>query len=212
MKNVFSLDSPLIQTLSFVFDLILVNMLYILCCIPVVTIGAARAALYTCGNLWAEKDDAGATTFLKAFFKNLKTATPVWLILLAVGAFLVWDVWLLSVNSIPVEWLLWVLIAVPLVAYVIVAQSKGYGGQVPIAVAFSPDGEVTSITAMSNSETPGLGSRIAEESYIGQYVGKPAAALDASEVDLISGATISSKAALSAFNIATTVFEEVQNG
>jgi len=121
MKNIFSLDSPLIQTLSFVFDLILVNMLYILCCIPVVTIGAARAALYTCGNLWAEKDDAGATTFLKAFFKNLKTATPVWLILLAVGAFLVWDVWLLSVNSIPLEWLLWVLIAVPLVAYVIVA-------------------------------------------------------------------------------------------
>lgn len=98
------------------------------------------------------------------------------------------------------------------VGYVIVAQSKGYGGQVPIAVAFSPDGEVTSITAMSNSETPGLGSRIAEESYIGQYVGKPATALDASEVDLISGATISSKAALSAFNIATTVFEEVQNG
>ena len=79
-------------------------------------------------------------------------------------------------------------------------------------MAFSPDGEVTSITAMSNSETPGLGSRIAEESYIGQYVGKPATALDASEVDLISGATISSKAALSAFNIATTVFEEVQNG
>lgn len=98
------------------------------------------------------------------------------------------------------------------VGYVVVAQSKGYGGQVPIAVAFSPEGEVTSITAMQNSETPGLGTRIAEESYIGQYVGKPAAALDAAEVDLISGATISSKAALSAFNIAVQAFEEVQNG
>ena len=98
------------------------------------------------------------------------------------------------------------------VGYVVVAQSKGYGGQVPIAVAFTPDGVVMSITTMANSETPGLGSRIAEESYIGQYVGKDAAPLEAADVDLISGATISSKAALSAFNIATAVFEEVQNG
>ena len=98
------------------------------------------------------------------------------------------------------------------IAIVVVAQSKGYGGQVPIAVAFSPEGEVLSITTMPNSETPGLGSRIAEESYIGQYVGKPAATLAAEDVDLISGATISSKAALSAFNVAVQVFEEVLNG
>ena len=95
------------------------------------------------------------------------------------------------------------------VAYVIVAQSKGYGGQVPIAVAFDAAGSVKSITAMSNDETPGLGTKIAQESYIGQYVGKEAAPLEASDVDLISGATISSKAALSAFNIAVEAYEEV---
>ena len=98
------------------------------------------------------------------------------------------------------------------VAYVVVAQSKGYGGQVPIAVAFTPDATVLSITTMPNSETPGLGSRIAEEFYIGQYVGKPAQTLAVEDIDVISGATISSKAALSAFNIAVQVFEEVQNG
>lgn len=93
-----------------------------------------------------------------------------------------------------------------------VAQSKGYGGQVPIAVAFDMEGTVMSITTMPNSETPGLGSRIAEEFYIGQYVGKPAAPLAVEDIDVISGATISSKAALSAFNIAVQVYEEVQNG
>ena len=98
------------------------------------------------------------------------------------------------------------------VAYVVVPQSKGYGGQVPIAVAFTPDATVLSITTMPNSETPGLGSRIAEEFYIGQYVGKPAQTLAVEDIDVISGATISSKAALSAFNIAVQVFEEVQNG
>ena len=93
--------------------------------------------------------------------------------------------------------------------YVIVAQSKGYGGQVPIAVAFGTDGTVLSITAMANDETPGLGTKIANDSYIGQYVGLAAQPTDAGSIDLISGATISSKAALSAFNIAVEAYEEV---
>ena len=79
----------------------------------------------------------------------------------------------------------------------------------PIAVAFAPKGTVKAITAMSNDETPGLGTKIANESYIGQYVGKPAQALTADDVDLISGATISSKAALAAFDIAVEAYEEV---
>ena len=94
-------------------------------------------------------------------------------------------------------------------AYVIVAQSKGYGGQVPIAVAFAPKGTVKSITAMPNNETPGLGTKIANDSYIGQYVGMSAEPTMAEDVDLISGATISSKAALAAFNIAVEAYEEV---
>ena len=53
-------------------------------------------------------------------------------------------------------------------------------------------------------------SRIAEDSYIGQYVGLTAAPVTADDIDLISGATISSKAALSAFNIAVEAFEEVR--
>lgn len=96
------------------------------------------------------------------------------------------------------------------VAYVIVAQSKGYGGQVPIAVAFGADGDVTSIAAMSNSETPGLGTKIANESYIGQYVGRAAEPTAAESIDMISGATISSKAALAAYNIAVQAYEEVR--
>lgn len=96
------------------------------------------------------------------------------------------------------------------IAHVIVAQSKGYGGQVPIAVAFGTDGTVISITTMANDETPGLGTKIANDSYIGQYVGLAAESITADDIDLISGATISSKAALSAFNIAVTAYEEVR--
>lgn len=95
-------------------------------------------------------------------------------------------------------------------AHVIVAQSKGYGGQVPIAVAFGTDGTVLSITAMANDETPGLGTKIAQESYLGQYVGLQARPADEGDIDLISGATISSKAALAAFNTAVAAYEEVR--
>lgn len=94
-------------------------------------------------------------------------------------------------------------------AYVIVAQSKGYGGQVPIAVAFTPDGAVKAITVMSNDETPGLGTKVADDSYIGQYVGLTAGPLDAGDIDLISGATISSKAVLAAYGVAVEAYEEV---
>lgn len=96
------------------------------------------------------------------------------------------------------------------VGTIVVAQSKGYGGQVPIAVGFATDGTVASILAMSNDETPGLGTRIAEEAYIGQYVGRDASQVDESSIDLISGATISSEAALAAFNNAVEVYQEVK--
>lgn len=96
------------------------------------------------------------------------------------------------------------------IAHIIVAQSKGYGGPVPIAVAFGQDGTVRSITAMSNEETPGLGTKVADDSYIGQYVGLAAGSVTADDIDLISGATISSKAALAAFNTAVAAYEEVR--
>ena len=92
---------------------------------------------------------------------------------------------------------------------IIVAQSKGYGGQVPIAVAFDETGTVSNITTMPNDETPGLGTKIADDSYIGQYVGLSPDPITANDIDLISGATISSKAALAAFNIAVEAYEEV---
>ena len=97
------------------------------------------------------------------------------------------------------------------VGWVVVAQAKGYGGPVPVAVAFDMSGTVKNVMCMPNDETPGLGTRIAEDEYMHQYVDKPAETLEAEAVDLISGATISSKAALAAFNVAVESYEEVSS-
>ena len=93
--------------------------------------------------------------------------------------------------------------------YVITAQSRGYGGQVPAAVAFSTDGTVLSVTMLDNSETPGLGQKVKDEAFSGQFSGMPATEFTIDDIDAIAGATISSKAAVSAINLAIEAYQEI---
>ena len=92
MKNLFHYDNPLVQLLTVLADIILTNLLCILCCLPVVTAGASIAATYkvmlnlsqdTGGGIW--------NTFFTAFRENFKQATAVWLVTLLVTASLVCD-------------------------------------------------------------------------------------------------------------------------
>lgn len=79
------IDSPIFHILCTLFDLVILNLLYVLCCIPVVTIGAATTALY--GTILALCHDEGHlyTLFLRIFFRRFKQATIWWLLwLLAV--------------------------------------------------------------------------------------------------------------------------------
>ena len=55
--------------------------------------------------------------------------------------------------------------------WVITAQARGYGGQVPAAVAFSPEGEILRVIMMPNEETPGLGQKVTEPDFAGQFSG-----------------------------------------
>lgn len=96
------------------------------------------------------------------------------------------------------------------IGYVVVAEAQGYGGELPIAVSFFLDGSVGSIVAMDNEETPGLGKRVAEPDFSDQFVGRPAEEVALADVDTISGATISSKAYVLAFNRAIEAYQEVQ--
>ena len=46
MRDFFNIESPFMQLLTRVGDLIIVNVLFLVCCVPIVTIGAAIAALH----------------------------------------------------------------------------------------------------------------------------------------------------------------------
>ncbi len=87
--KMFQQDSPLMRGLAFAFDLIAVNMLFLLCCLPVVTIGASCTALHAMARrLLAGNDIKLAANFRRLFAANLRQATLAWLPLLAVGALL----------------------------------------------------------------------------------------------------------------------------
>ena len=74
------IESPVFHILCTLFDLVVLNLLYVLCCIPVVTVGAATTALY--GTILAMLHDEGHlyTLFLRIFCRCFKQATIWWLL------------------------------------------------------------------------------------------------------------------------------------
>lgn len=84
--NFFSYESKPMQILMQVGDLIILNFLYILCCLPIFTIGAAQAGLYSgIKTLQDPEDDTNCSTaFFKGFKNGFGKITVAWLVLFAV--------------------------------------------------------------------------------------------------------------------------------
>lgn len=90
MGNIFSADGLLGRILGRFTDLLTVSILWLICSIPLVTLGASTTALYTM-TLRMVRGDEGKWTeaFFKAFRRNLKQATVIHVILTMVGV-LIW--------------------------------------------------------------------------------------------------------------------------
>ena len=74
MRGVFNPDSPMMRALGVVWDLIVLNLLFLVCCIPVVTIGPAITALhYVTTKMAGEKDGTPVVgNFFKSFRANFR--------------------------------------------------------------------------------------------------------------------------------------------
>lgn len=81
-----------------------------------------------------------------------------------------------------------------IIGYAFKAAGKGYSSVVETMVGMDLGGNVAAVKILSQNETPGLGSRVAEPSWTGQFSGK--SVLGLSEVQAITGATISSRAVI----------------
>lgn len=89
--------------LSVIGDLIILNLMFILCSIPVFTVGAAEVACYSCivRMLRGEKVGLSISGFFRDFVANFKKATLAWLIELLCFLILAGDVWFAVIYSEP---------------------------------------------------------------------------------------------------------------
>ena len=117
----FSYESPFSPILLKLCYSCYLNLLWMICSIPIVTLGASTTALYytTLKIARGEEETSVARMFFRSFRENFRQSTVLWLILLAVGAFLAGDGYILyhlrasSTGAVAVMWaiLLAVLIA-----------------------------------------------------------------------------------------------------
>ena len=95
MSSIFNIDSPLMSFLNRLADLIILNLLYIVCCLPIFTVGAATSALYYQVMKMSKNEESYAFRgFFKAFKENFRKETPAWLILLVIGLLLCMDLYI----------------------------------------------------------------------------------------------------------------------
>ena len=92
MKELFNLNSPWVQRFAMLTNLVILNILWLVCCIPVVTAGAATTALYyTIFQYHTKVDDAVLQPFFHGLRSNFKQSTLLLLPILAILGLLGFD-------------------------------------------------------------------------------------------------------------------------
>lgn len=107
------------------------------------------------------------------------------------------------------------------IGYVVTVTAKdGSQSTITFSVGIQSDGTVNGYSVTSIAETPGLGMKVEDESFYSQFEGKLVDAFSVvknapasdSEIEAISGATISSKAITNGVNAALTYFRSELGG
>lgn len=100
-----------------------------------------------------------------------------------------------------------------------ITSKEGYGGDISFSVGISIEGTITGISVLSISETPGLGMKAKEDSFLNQYLDKNGMFVVKEEpeageevIDAISGATITSRAMTNGVNGALVAYSIYTGG
>lgn len=92
MNQLFNPDGPIIQFITRLFDLIVLNIIFLILSIPIITTGASVTALYyVLLKVFRGEEPYILRNFFKAFRQNFRQSTIIWLILLAAAGFLAMD-------------------------------------------------------------------------------------------------------------------------
>lgn len=120
MEQFFDPESWIMVKLAQLGDLIILNLLYILTSIPIITLGASTTALYAVMKTADENVYSSSVfkNYFRAFFKNFKKSTLIFLILLIPGAVVAVNLYILLIGLMEDSVVNYVLCAIPIVVFV----------------------------------------------------------------------------------------------
>ncbi len=104
------------------------------------------------------------------------------------------------------------------VGYCVKVAPRGYGGTIEMIVGFDNFGAVKGVKIVSMSETSGIGTKINEPDFIENFIGRTQTVIgdkkvtDKNTVQIISGATKSSKAFIRGMNVAIEIGSQLAGG
>lgn len=122
MGNFFDPDGGVMKALSRIADLAILNILWMLFCLPVVTAGAATTALfYMCLKMVKNREGYLIRGFAKAFKDNFRKSTIIWIVFLAILLVLGGDFWIMCnwENTLRYPMLVLIILALLLVVFIL---------------------------------------------------------------------------------------------
>lgn len=109
--KIFDLDSPLMNVLNKMADLMWLNILTLICCIPIVTVGAAFTSMHYVALKIVRNEESYITrSFFRSFKTNFRQATLIWLLILLIAAVLGGDYYIITKSGIQFSSVLVILI------------------------------------------------------------------------------------------------------
>lgn len=86
-------ENPFFQFMNTLVEFIVLNILFLLCSLPIFTIGASITALYSTTMKYAKNEQGYVVrSFFNAFRKNFKQSTLIWIFLMILGSVLVFNI------------------------------------------------------------------------------------------------------------------------
>lgn len=113
MDKIFGQESFLTNFLTTIADLMILNFMWLIGCIPIITIGASTTAVYYCVEKYRENGGVPVVkTFWKAYRSNFKKATVLFCVLLVVLGVIAVDVLVLYQTKIEIHTVVLVIMGV----------------------------------------------------------------------------------------------------
>jgi electron transport complex protein RnfG len=98
------------------------------------------------------------------------------------------------------------------VGYVLKVSTRGYSSQIEALVGIQSNFQITGVKVLSQTETPGLGTKIAAKPFLNQFSGKSSEQLalkvNSGAIDAVTSATISSRAITNAIREKLNEFQK----